>query len=193
MRDDGVAGFCGAAVQAGACRGARFSGRLPLLLSLSLAFAALTGASAQLRVYLPFTPVPVTAQVLAVLLSGAFLGPAFGALSQLLYIALGAAGVPWFVLGPVGPTGGYLVGFLLAPAVVGSLLRRGGGGYARAVLAMLAGVAAIYALGLIQFSLYTRTGIAQSIRLAVLPFIPFDALKALLASLAARRMSGFRP
>jgi biotin transport system substrate-specific component len=193
MRDVSVPGSAGSAVPTGAAREARYSGRIPLLLSMSLAFAALTGASAQLRLYLPFTPVPVTAQVLAVLLSGALLGPVFGALSQLLYIALGAAGIPWFVLGPVGPTGGYLVGFLLAPAIVGFLLQRERGGYARALLAMLAGVAAIYALGLIQFSLYTRTGIAQSARLAVLPFIPFDALKALLASLAARRMSGFRP
>src|SRR3972149_4985549 len=100
--------------------GTRRGGRILTLLSLSFAFAAFTGVCAQVRFYLPFTPVPVTGQVFAVLLCGVLLGPAFGAFSQLLYIALGVAGGPWFVLGPVGPTGGYIVGFVLAPAIVGS-------------------------------------------------------------------------
>ena len=158
-------------------------------LMLSFAFAAFTGACAQARFYLPFTPVPVTGQVFAVLLCGALLGPAYGALSQLLYVALGAAGIPWFALGPIGPTGGYIVGFVLAPAIIGSLARRGAGGFTRSLLAMLAGVAAIYSLGVIQFALFTHRGIADSARLAALPFVPFDALKALFASLAARALS----
>jgi biotin transport system substrate-specific component len=170
--------------------GAMREGRLLTLLMLSLAFAAFTGVCAQVRFYLPFTPVPVTGQVFAVLLCGALLGPAFGALSQLLYVVLGAAGVPWFVIGPIGPTGGYIVGFVLAPAIIGSLTRRRDGGYLRPFFAMLAGVAAIYALGLIQFALFTRKGILDAAQFAVLPFVPFDALKALLASLAARALTG---
>jgi biotin transport system substrate-specific component len=165
-------------------------GRLLTLLALSLAFAAFTGILAQVRFHLPFTPVPVTGQVFAVLLCGALLGPGFGSLSQLMYVALGTAGIPWFVIGPVGPTGGYLVGFVLAPAIIGSLTRRGEGGFLRPLLAMLAGVAAIYALGLIQFALFTHAGIVEAARLAVLPFVPFDALKALLATLAARALTG---
>jgi biotin transport system substrate-specific component len=157
---------------------------------LSLAFAAFTGACAQARFHLPFTPVPVTGQVFAVLLCGALLGPAFGALSQLMYVALGAAGIPWFALGPIGPTGGYIVGFVLAPAIIGTLVSRRGGGFPRFLPAMLAGIAAIYCLGLIQFALFTHKGIADAARLAVLPFIPFDALKALFASLAARALTG---
>jgi biotin transport system substrate-specific component len=150
--------------------GTRRGVRILTLLSLSLAFAAFTGALAQVRFYLPFTPVPVTGQV--------------------LYVALGVAGVPWFVLGPVGPTGGYIVGFVLAPAIVGSLIRRRGGSFVRPFLAMLAGVVAIYALGLVQFSLFTHKGIIDAARVAVLPFIPFDVMKALFASLAARLFTG---
>jgi biotin transport system substrate-specific component len=157
---------------------------------LSLAFAAFTGACSRARFHLPYTPVPVTGQVFAVLLSGALLGPAFGALSQLLYIALGVAGIPWFALGPIGPTGGYIVGFVVAPAIIGSLTRRRDRGFLGFLPAMLAGVAAIYALGLVQFALFTREGIVDAARLAVLPFIPFDAVKALFASLAARALTG---
>jgi biotin transport system substrate-specific component len=164
--------------------------RFLTLLSLSLAFAAFTGACAQARFYLPFTPVPVTGQVFAVLLCGALLGPAFGALSQILYIVLGAAGIPWFAIGPIGPSGGYIVGFVLAPTIIGTLIRRREGKTARFFLAMLAGIGAIYALGLVQFALFTRQGLIESARLAVLPFIPIDALKALLASLAARALTG---
>ena len=167
-------------------RGARFL--TPLM--LSLAFAAFTGACAQARFHLPFTPVPVTGQVFAVLLCGALLGPAYGALSQLLYIVMGVAGIPWFALGPIGPTGGYIAGFVVAPAIIGSLARRGGDDFPRSLLAMLAGVAAIYSLGMIQFALFTHKGIADTARLDVLPFVPFDAMKALFASLTARALSG---
>jgi len=77
---------------------------------LSLTFTGITGLCAQIRFYLPFTPVPVTGQVFAVLLSGAILGKEYGTLSQLLYVFAGIAGIPWFVVGPIGPTAGYLVG-----------------------------------------------------------------------------------
>ena len=152
---------------------------------LSLLFAAATGACARVRVHLPFTPVPVTGQVFAVLMSGAILGPWFGALSQILYVGIGIAGIPWFAVGPIGPTGGYLVGFVVAPLIIGRLGKR--------FPAMLAGIAAIYTLGLLQFSIFTGRGLLASIPLAVLPFIPFDLAKCLIATLVAspfRRMDG---
>ena len=93
--------------------GKRFSWRRGLGLAgnvmLSLCFAGLTGLAAQVRVPLPFTPVPITGQVFAVLLGGVFLGGGYGALSQILYLGMGAAGVPWLAGGgsglPLGPTG----------------------------------------------------------------------------------------
>jgi biotin transport system substrate-specific component len=172
--------------------------------ALSLLFAGFTGLCAQLRFYLPFTPVPVTGQVFAVLMSGLFLGKKYGPLSQVFYLTFGVAGIPWFVVGPIGPTGGYIVGFIVAPFIIGELFERatlgnnnkheGSGSYTKtnvipytkALVIMLAGVAVIYVLGLIQFSIYTQTGLIRSIRYAILPFIPFDAVKAVLAAAAAR-------
>jgi biotin transport system substrate-specific component len=92
-------------------------------IALCFAAAAFTGLAAQIRVPLASTPVPVTGQVFAVLLSGVFLGRRYGALSQVIYVSLGAAGVPWFAGWTsgalLGLTGGYLVGFIPAAALVG--------------------------------------------------------------------------
>ena len=171
---------------------------------LSLLFAGFTGLCAQLRFYLPFTPVPVTGQVFAVLLSGIILGKKYGPLSQAFYLLLGMAGIPWFVIGPIGPTGGYIVGFITAPFLIGELLerarlRQGDSNtkgrkndthipvsYVETLGIVFSGVALIYVLGLIQFSIFTQTGLIRSIKYAVLPFIPFDAAKAVLAAAAAR-------
>lgn len=172
--------------------------------ALSLLFAGFTGLCAQLRFYLPFTPVPVTGQVFAVLMCGLFLGKKYGPLSQVFYLIFGVAGIPWFVVGPIGPTGGYIVGFIVAPFIIGELFERArlvhsgkhegsvsytktnAIPYTKALVIMLTGVALIYVLGLIQFSIYTQTGLIRSIRYAVLPFIPFDVVKAVLAAAAAR-------
>lgn len=98
--------------------------------ALAGGFAALTGAAAQVRVPLPFTPVPITLQTFAVLLAGVVLGMRFGGLSQGLYVGTGLAGVPWFQGGSagvghlLGPTGGYLVGFVGAAVAVGYVVDR---------------------------------------------------------------------
>src|SRR5262245_41782242 len=91
-----------------------------------IGFAFLTWAGARVSVPIPFTPVPATLQTLAVLLAGAFLGARAGAASQTIYIMMGIAGLPVFALpggGPaylLGPTGGYLAGFVAAPFIVGT-------------------------------------------------------------------------
>jgi len=177
--------------------------RWAIRLMLSVLFAGFTGLCAQIRFYLPFTPVPVTGQVFAVLLSGVVLGKRYGPLSQIFYLLLGIAGIPWFVVGPIGPTGGYIVGFILAPYLIGELyerLKKSDKGYSNrrvyplalsasfsgTLLSMLAGVGVIYLLGLIQFSIFTHTRLIHAVRYAVLPFIPFDVGKALLAALLTR-------
>jgi biotin transport system substrate-specific component len=152
----------------------------------SLLFAGITGACAKLRLYLPFTPVPVTGQVFAVLICGAVLGKEYGALSQIFYISFGMMGIPWFVIGPVGPTGGYLVGFILAPYLIGFIVEKlKRPGFLSVTLAMLAAVFVIYLFGLIQFSLFTQKGIVESFPLSVVPFIPFDIAKAVAAAAGA--------
>ena len=119
--------------------------------AVGLGIAILTLAS---KVQVPFWPVPMTLQTLAVLLIGATAGMRLGATTVLAWLGLGAAGAPVFATGAglaymMGPTGGYLAGFLLAAVVVGYLADRGHGRTILSALAMLlAGEVAIYAIGL---------------------------------------------
>src|SRR6185503_10300582 len=111
---------------------------------------ALTAAAAQISVPLPFTPVPLTFQPMVVLLGGAVLGARLGTASQLLYLALGIAGLPVFAASPTlpqgaarlfGPTGGYLMAYPLAAFITGRLAERGfDRRYLTAVLAMACGL-----------------------------------------------------
>ena len=93
-------------------------------------FAALTGAVAWFKIPLPFTPVPITLQTLMVLLSGAMLGPVYGALSMIVYLLLGAIGLPVFAGGGsgvaalLGPSGGYLFSYPIAAFVIGYMLQK---------------------------------------------------------------------
>ena len=93
-------------------------------------FAALTGAVAWFKIPLPFTPVPITLQTLMVLLSGAMLGPIYGALSMVIYLLLGAIGLPVFAGGSsgvgalLGPTGGYLLSYPVAAFVIGLIAKK---------------------------------------------------------------------
>ena len=115
-------------------------------IGLVIGFALLTAAAAQVRISLPFTPVPITGQTFAVLLAGASLGSMAGGASQLLYVALGAVGLPFYADGTSGwevvqgATGGYLIGFLAAAVLVGWLADRGfGRTWATTLIAFLAG------------------------------------------------------
>jgi biotin transport system substrate-specific component len=168
-------------------------------LALAALGAALTAICAQLSVTLPLlTSVPFTLQVFAVLLTGAVMGARTGALSQLIYLLLGAAGVPVFahfhggfqVL--AGPTGGYLWAFPLAALVVGwaaECARDRGAFYRNVGAAMVAGIGVIYVLGVAGLVL---TGAAPSMGRAVqvgaVPFIWFDLLKAAVALPIAERI-----
>lgn len=93
-------------------------------------FAALTAAVAWFKIPLPFTPVPITLQTLVVLMSGAMLGPYYGALSMIIYLVLGAIGLPVFAGGSsgigalLGPTGGYLFSYPIAAFVIGKMLEK---------------------------------------------------------------------
>ena len=97
----------------------RYELSIPKKLTLALGVAILTGLLAQLRFYLPWSPVPLTGQTFSVLLAGVMLGTWWGGISMAIYAGIGAAGVPWFqglnggLAYLVGPTGGYIVGFIL--------------------------------------------------------------------------------
>ncbi len=151
---------------------------------LSLLMAGITGVLAQIRIMLPWTPVPVTGQVLAVLLCGIFLGEYYGGLSMALYLVLGFLGLPWFANGlsgsMIGPTAGYLIGFVPAALLIGYLFRRSHR-FLVQLGAIVSGIAVIYLLGTIHFILFTGIEPGKAMVMAVLPFIPFDLLKGLIA------------
>lgn len=142
--------------------------------------------SAQVAVRLPFSPVPVTGQTLAVLLVGALLGSRRGAASLLAYLAEGLLGLPVFAQGAsglayaVGPTGGYLVGFVAAAFVAGWLAERGWDRRAwTTALAMAIGNAAIYVLGLSWLAVYVGQ---RAVALGLVPYLPGDVLKVAVAA-----------
>ncbi len=159
-------------------------------LGLALSFACLTGLAAQIRIPLPFTPIPVTGQVLAALLSGVILGGCYGGLSQIFYLGFGVMGLSWFtgwnggLAAITGITGGYIIGFIPAALMIGWLTNKYT--FARRfhaqLLLMLAGVAIIYISGAVQFAIVMNVGFSNVMKLAVLPFIPVDLIKAAAAA-----------
>jgi biotin transport system substrate-specific component len=157
--------------------------------------AALTAIGAWIVIPLPFTEVPVTLQVFFVLLAGALLGPFFGALSQIVYLLLGAFGLPVFAGGAsgigviAGPTGGYLIGFILAAFCIGLLLQLLGRKFYWYLLAMLFGILIIYIFGVLQLACVNRLSLVKAILLGAAPFIVVDIIKAVLAALAAERLA----
>lgn len=155
-----------------------------------VAFAGLTALMAQIRIPLGFTPVPVTGQTFAVLLAGAALGARLGGTSQLVYLAAGAVGFPVFTGGGsgfeyfTGATAGYLVGFVLAAALVGRLAERGQDRKVNtAVTAFLAGSAVIYVCGAIGLMITADMDATTAIAQGVTPFVFGDVLKATAAGL----------
>ena len=157
-------------------------------MALVVGFALFTAVAAQVRFSLPWTPVPITGQTLAVMLAGASLGWRDGACSQLLYILLGLIGLPFFQNGTSGwsvvsgATGGYLVGFVVAAAIVGALAERG---QDRRILtsipAMLAGSAVIYLFGVPWLAHVVGVNATRAIELGMAPFVVGDLFKLLLA------------
>jgi len=155
--------------------------------------AALTALAAQARILLPFTPVPITLQVMMVLLSGGLLGSRLGAASQAGYVLLGACGLPVFAVGKggiaglTGPTAGYIFGFVAGAFVFGWLLERGARGTALTFAASLAAIACIYLPGWLWLACWMSVagqghGLASALRAGVLPFIVPDLLKAAVAT-----------
>ena len=168
--------------------------RIKLSLSVQvlgvLLFAALTAISARATVWLPFSPVPLTLQVLVVVLSGLVLGSRAGALAQVLYLQAVLLGMPATASalgGPaalVGPTAGYLLAFPVAALLAGWMAQRPGGSrFLRRALGGLAALAVIYVGGTAWLSFFVG-GLAQAWALGVVPFIAADLAKVLLATAA---------
>lgn len=168
--------------------------RSPNLRNLVLAglFTALTAVVAQFKFALPMTTVPLTLQVLVVLLTGGLLGPWWGAAAMAVYGLLGAFGLPVYAGGAsglgvlFGPTGGYLLSYPLAAAVVGLLAPAWRTpGIWRTGAAMLAGLIVIYLGGGGWAVLWGGKALAVVVNGWVLPFVPFDLAKLAVAAVLA--------
>jgi biotin transport system substrate-specific component len=154
----------------------------------------LTAAAAQISIPLPFTPVPFTFQPMVVLLGAAALGPRLGLSSQILYLALGVAGLPVFASSPIlpqgaarllGPTGGYLMAYPFAAFAAGWLAQRGfDRRYLTAVLAMICGLAIVFTggVGWLMLASGPALGLSGALAAGFVPFIIPDLLKLLMAA-----------
>ena len=143
--------------------------------------AALTAAGAYIAI--PFGPVPIVLQNLFVMLTGLLLGRRWAGISIGVYLLAGAAGLPVFAGGTggigrfVGPTGGYLLGFLAAASLIGLISEKGRGRVGIDILAMLAGTVVIYAFGVSWLKVITGMSFSKAIAAGMLPFLIGDAIK----------------
>ena len=155
--------------------------------SLIVGGSLAVGLSAQVALPLAFSPVPITGQTLAVLLVGALMGRVRGGVVMLLYLAEGVAGLPVFAGGGagaahlLGPTGGYLVGFVVAATVTGYLAERGWDRrFGTTLAAMLLGTVAIFVVGLAWLGLFTGT--ENLLAMGLYPFVPGAIAKIIVAA-----------
>ncbi len=158
----------------------RSSGYLRRLLYSGL-FAALTAVLSFVRIPLPFSAVPVTGQSLGTMMAGLLLGPWPGALSQLIYVLVGAAGMPVFggMGGPamlIGPTGGYLLGMIPGAFVTG-WLARSSRPVRMTAACLIGGVVVVHLLGVWWLSRVASLDAAAALMTGSIPFWPGDVLK----------------
>jgi biotin transport system substrate-specific component len=157
-------------------------------------FIILTSLGGFVRIPLGFTPVPLTLQTFFVLLSGAFLGSGLGAVTQLGYIALGLCGLPIFtnagsgIVYLLGPTGGYVLGFVLAALLVGRLLKAGRDNLSSVFLKFAAADIVLLSCGMLWLKLLFNYPSGRLFFIGFLPFVPGDLLKAWVAALIYSRL-----
>ena len=160
-------------------------------------YASMFGAATAVGAYLviPLAPVPITLQTFFLNLASALLGGSLGALSQVIYLLLGILGLPVFAGGKaglgvlLGPTGGYLIGFILSAFLVGKMIAlRSNPGALWMGLAMIVGLLVIDFCGALQLSLVAKLSFKKALILGVLPFLPGDFLKIIAATLVASKV-----
>ena len=170
-----------------------------VLLSLFVAFA--TALASKVRIPLPWTPVPITAQTLVVLLSGIILGGGYAGASQVIYVIMGVAGIPVFsgwgggIDYLSGPTGGYILGFIAASLFVGHFYDRGRKGFFQLFLLLLvANFLLIHGFGLLQLYMWLSFAKGEAfnfynlLMIGSLPFVPGDLVKiVIVATLAGEK------
>lgn len=168
------------------------SSRLRSMMLCAL-FAALTSVCSQIAIPTPWG-VPINLALFSVYMAGTMLGAAGGFVSQLVFVALAAVGLPvlaGFAGGPAaifGLTGGYVVGYVLAALIVGFLAAHGRRTVPFLCLYMVVGCAACYLLGTLWFSVLSGNGFVTSLAMCVFPYLPCDVFKILLAAVMTRAL-----
>jgi biotin transport system substrate-specific component len=165
---------------------------LPAMALGSLLFAVLTAASSAVAFPLAFSPVPITLQTLVVILSGAMLGPLWGPVSQILYLGAGTTGMPVFAGGAggpgvlAGPTGGYLIGFVIAAWTAGLFLRPGAS-WLRITAGLLLAHVVVFLFGVSHLMVFIGSDVGHALDLGVIPFLPGMVFKTAVAAAILRR------
>lgn len=149
-------------------------------------FTAITAIMAQIAIPLPFSPVPITMQTFAIFMSAIILGSRLGFMSQIIYVLLGAIGVPVFAnfgggLGKIlGPTGGFIFSFPIVAYIIGRISDKKMN-MAANIAIMAVGLFVCYAMGVAQLSVTTGMGMQKAIAVGALPYIPLDIVKVAMA------------
>jgi len=166
-------------------------------LILCALFAALTAVFSWIAIPLPFTPVPVVLATMATCLAGSLLGPRYGSFSMIVYVLLGAAGIPVFHsftggLGILaGPTGGYIIGYIISALICGLLLdvlaKKKLTWWSMAV-SMTAGLTGCYVLGTLWFIISTGNSLGAALVMCVLPFLPGEILKIFASMMLVKKL-----
>lgn len=164
--------------------------------------AALTAVLGFISITLPFSPVPISGSSLGIMITGSVLTVRQAGLSVLVYILIGAVGLPVFSgfsggLGVVvGPRGGYYLGFLLGAMLIALLRGKVNNKWRMIVANLIGGILVVYFFGVLWLGFVTGMGVEKALVAGALPFIPGDIFKAVLASfigLAVNRRLAFRP
>ena len=167
------------------------SNQLRMMVYASL-FAALTAIGAFMAI--PIGPVPIVLQNMFVYLAGLLLGSRWGLASVGVYLLAGACGLPVFAGGLggigriIGPTGGYLIGYLPTVFLIGKISKRANPRFIFDVLAMICGSVALYACGITWLKIVTGMTIAKALAVGMIPFLIGDALKIAAAAAIARSL-----
>lgn len=163
-----------------------------------MVYAAMFGALTAIGsfIVIPMQPVPITLQTLFTGMAGVLLGGYTGALSQVVYVLLGVIGLPVFSGGKaglgtlMGPTGGYIIGFIIGAFVIGKVMEiRKEPGTVWIGFSLALGNLVIYTLGVAQLSLVAHLSLTKALIAGVVPFIIGDLLKLVTTTLIARKLS----
>lgn len=161
----------------------------------SALFATLTAVLSYITIPLPFTPIPITGQSLAVMLAGCVLTPLQAGLSMITFLFMGAIGLPVFSAGRagagviVGKSGGYLIGYLIGAVIISLLVRKNKSKVNMFLACLFGGIIVVHILGALWLGYVTGIGIQKAFIVGSVPFLIGDSLKAIATTVIAVRLN----